>query len=656
MKHDTVPDYLPGIDGLRALAVLAVVVYHTDFLPFFKGGFTGVDIFFVISGYVISRSIYNRPFSGLSQYLSQFYSRRVKRIIPALAACLLVTIVASALFIPSAWLSNTIDQTGLAAFFGYGNFSLVWNNDGYFSPRVDFNPFLHTWSLAVEEQFYLLYPLIFFVWLRFGKEKSFVGTVSRLSLIVLGTASLGFSVFETTAHHDRAFYLLPSRFWELAAGGLLFQLHSKNILVVTSRVVQRLLVITGLTLVCAGFIFAEQRSFPFPWAMIPVCATMLLLTGVVHASAGSSLPHRFLDSRVMTYIGKISYSLYLWHWPVAVLLRWTAGLHTYWLIIVYLAVSFMLSILSYHLIETPVRTGIFLRNQKNWKIITAGIAVLVIAFSTAQWVVMSKSDITLSVTGENYEWRSWKHGKDKAEQPVITDPDINGRRIFALGDSHTAAYRTMLTIVSSQLGVEVHEYEEGGCAIAGLLEPMDEQGSCLSFFENSFGEIERLSKPGDIIFLASYRMPPLTDRFEEAGAAGNRALALEEASRIIDDFEDLGLHVLIVAPEPVLKAPPYRCSDWFNETNPVCAPGLTISREFLLKTRKPVMDSLDTLKKRHPALDIWDPLPVLCDEEEFSAYDDNGLPVFFDEDHLSAHGNRMLAPSFKEKILNIWKR
>jgi peptidoglycan/LPS O-acetylase OafA/YrhL len=668
MKKNNAHDYLPGIDGLRAIAVLAVVIYHTNFFPFFKGGFIGVDIFFVISGYVIARSIHNRPFSRISRYLSDFYVRRAKRIIPALVACLLVTIVASTLFIPSSWLSSTIDQTGLAAFFGYGNFSLVWNNDGYFSPRVDFNPFLHTWSLGVEEQFYILFPMIFFMWLKFGKEKSAVGYFSRGLLFVLGISSLGFAVFETTAFHDRAFYLLPGRFWELTAGALLFQLHSNKIFVFESRNVSRLLMVAGLLAIAAGFIFADQGDFPFPWALIPVFATMLLLTGVVNNSARSSLPYKFLNSTVATYIGKISYSLYLWHWPVAVLLRWTYGLHTYWLALIYIAASFILAIVSYHFIETPVRTNRFLFRQKNWKIIASGIAVLFITFSIAQLVVSSKTDISLSVTKDNYEWRSWKYEKDEPAQPITVDPDIGGRRIFALGDSHTAAYRTMLHIVSGQLGIEVIEYEAGGCAIAGLLKPMAESGNCTSFYERSFREIKESAKPGDIVFLASLRMPTFSDIFEvidttsvladfnSIEASKNRSIALEEASLIIGDFEDLGLHVLIVAPEPVLKAPPYRCADWFNKMNPICSPGLTISRDFLLEVRKPVMDSLTTLQKRHPDLDIWDPLYVLCDEEEFSAFDDDGLPVFFDGDHISAHGNRILAPSFKEKILAIWKR
>lgn len=154
-------NYYPHIDGLRALAVLAVIIYHLDpgWLP---GGFTGVDVFFVISGYVVSASLAKRDNSTFARFTLHFYARRFVRILPALLACLLATSVASTLFIPKAWLSEANEWTGLAAFFGVSNIVLALNQDAYYSPRAEFNPFIHTWSLGVEEQFYLLFPLVFF--------------------------------------------------------------------------------------------------------------------------------------------------------------------------------------------------------------------------------------------------------------------------------------------------------------------------------------------------------------------------------------------------------------------------------------------------------------------------------------------------------------
>ena len=164
--NDKTPfEYVAGIDGLRAIAVLSVIIFHfeSSLLP---GGFTGVDVFFVISGYVISKSLARNYGEKLSVFLLEFYKRRLLRILPALLACLLVTGVISSLFIPEYWLSSKNDITGASAFFGLSNFFLLSGEDGYFSQRVSFNPFVHTWSLAVEEQFYVIFPLMFFIWLR----------------------------------------------------------------------------------------------------------------------------------------------------------------------------------------------------------------------------------------------------------------------------------------------------------------------------------------------------------------------------------------------------------------------------------------------------------------------------------------------------------
>jgi peptidoglycan/LPS O-acetylase OafA/YrhL len=664
MKEKYIRGYISGIDGLRALAVLAVIIYHLDYLNTFRGGFTGVDIFFVISGYVISRSIYNRKFKKLSGYLSEFYKRRLMRILPALLLCLTVTVLLSVLFIPGAWMSRTIDQTGSSAFWGYSNFSLIWNNDGYFSPGVNYNPFLHTWSLAVEEQFYLLFPMLFFIWLKLKDRKTIPGLISRTLLPVLGAASLIFVIFETGANHDSAFYLLPGRFWELVCGALLFQLHSKGRLILKSKALSRVFMICGIFGATAGFVFAEQGSFPFPWGLVPVTAAVLIIISIVSSGERPLFVHRLFSSGPAVYIGRISYSLYLWHWPFAVLLRWTTGINSWWIILIYLSVVFVFASISYKYLENPVRRNVFLKKQKNWKIITAGIALTAVMFFTAQVLISNKPGITLSVTGNSYVWKAWHHWQDRPDEPVIPDPNLEGRKIFIMGDSHTAHYRTMMNIVSSHLGIEVFEYEAGGCAVAGLLKPASKL-SCDSFFKESISEVKEFAQPGDIVFLASLRMPELNgvgnvesiiERINSEEAAADRKQAMEEASTLIDGFDELGVIVLMEAPLPVLKAPPYRCSDWFNRMNPACELGLTVERSLLEELRQPVMDSIAVLKERHENFYVWDPFPVLCTEKIFSAYDKNGLPIFWDSDHLSGNGNRILTPSFTEKILSIWRQ
>jgi peptidoglycan/LPS O-acetylase OafA/YrhL len=657
-------DYLAGVDGLRAIAVLAVIVYHIKFFSFLSGGFSGVDVFFVISGYVISKSLSKKFSLRFPSYLSEFYKRRVIRIIPALVVCLVVTTIVSTLFIPDG-LGSTNEKTGLAAFGGVSNYALVRYNNGYFSTRVDFNPFLHTWSLAVEEQFYLFFPLLFYIWSKFGKERSVGGYLSRALLVGLAILSLTWAYSETLSNYDRAFYLLPSRFWELAAGALLFQLHSRNLCLANSKRISDIFLVSGVFLLGIGFVFSAQESFPFPWAIVPVLSTMLLISGVTNASDRLSIVHKFLQSSPIVYIGKISFSLYLWHWPVAALFRWTIGFDRVEHIVVYLTIVFLLAVASYHFVESPIRTNKYLLLQKNWKVILSGLVVVLTLYFISRHVFDSQSAISLSVTKDGYTWHAFAH--TPREPGNVSTDEYAGRKLFAVGDSHAAAYRTMLKEISTQLGIEVYVYEQGDCSVANLLTPMSQTDACQAFYDHTFTEVKSLAEPNDIIFLASLRMPELSSRFEPFDEAAviarintemtpeNIQIALEDASRSIEEISVPGVHILIDAPKPVLKSPPYRCSDWFNKMNPICAPGLSVNREFLLSLRQPVMDSLQILESRHDNLFVWDPFFVLCEEGNCSAYDGD-KPLFFDGDHLSAHGNRVLTPSFRNKLLDIWRQ
>ncbi len=193
---------MPHVDGLRALAVVAVMIYHLreSWLP---GGFSGVDVFFVISGFVVSLSVSHWIGGGIGNFLGRFYARRLQRIVPALLACLVLTSLLSVLLIPRAWLSSSNELTGLYAFFGLSNYYLAFHNETYFSPLAAFNPYMHTWSLGVEEQFYLLFPLLFFAWTRGGRWRMLsIGLISLACLASLGDAWLRPASNPTAAAQD----------------------------------------------------------------------------------------------------------------------------------------------------------------------------------------------------------------------------------------------------------------------------------------------------------------------------------------------------------------------------------------------------------------------------------------------------------------------
>ncbi|MGI4838773.1 MAG: acyltransferase family protein [Janthinobacterium lividum] len=650
--------YLPGIDGLRAIAVLSVIVFHLDFLDLLPGGFTGVDMFFVISGYVITRALAERTHLGFGAYLLDFYRRRLLRILPALLVVLLVSFVVAALFVPQVWLSNQNDQTGLAAIIGLSNFTLAGNTNPYFSPRAELNPFLHTWSLGVEEQFYLLFPAIYFLYRRCRTHLKFAWAL----LPALALASLIVSGVQTATDPLSAFYLLPSRFWELAAGALLFQALGNKTLTVRGGWLAQVLLMAGMGLVTLGFVYAERKLFPFPWALVTVSGTLLLIAAVTLQPASCRSPlHTLLQSPPLVYVGRLSYSLYLWHWPVAVFLRWTTGLELLEAQVLYPFIVLALAAGSYHWIETPIRAGRSMLQRNAWVAISASLVAVGMTWLAALWITDNTAAISLSQTRDSYLWHAYKHYPRETVEPV-DDPEIEGRQLFVLGDSHTAAYRTLLKLVELRLGVQVREYEHGGCAVVSLIgaDPED----CDAEREAALADIEARANPGDIVWLASLRMPELAGRDWQAGEQAAWAQALAEVDTTQADISARAMltrlaatqaQILIDAPKPLFKAPPNRCSDGFNHMNPVCAPGLTVERAQIAKLRAPQLQLLAQLQRDYPSLHVWDPLPLLCPYSACSAYDREGRPLYNDSDHLSGHGNRTLERSLTEALISIWR-
>jgi peptidoglycan/LPS O-acetylase OafA/YrhL len=494
--------------------------------------------------------------------------------------------------IPSAWLSTTNIKTGLSAFWGFSNIALIWFTDGYFSPRAEFNPFLHTWSLGVEEQFYVIFPLLFYLWIKYGKKNSVSGRLSRWILPGLIFLSLSFAWFETFNDQSRAFYLLPSRFWELALGAWLFKLHFNKRCIATSKLQSELLLISGFCLLGVGFIYTTSNFFPFPWAIAPVLGTLLLICGVTNNSDKQSILQIFLSTDIATYLGRISYSLYLWHWPIYTLFRWTVGFDDPKLIISAVMMTFSLATASYHFVETPFRKNKSISNQKNWKIILSGLTIIFVSWTMGTTLDKYRSQLSLSVTRNTYTWYPHEHAIGK--MPVqLPETDLAGRKLFVVGDSHTSAYSTMLKVISEQYSVQVFKYLSGGANIAKLLAPMEETLLNRQLLDHILADIENRAAPNDIVFFASLRMQRLGDQwalFNETdiiaiqnnkASQKNRQIALEQASKLIDRLNNRGINVLIDAPKPIFKCPPFRCSDWFNEMNPICSSGLYIKRDFL---------------------------------------------------------------------------
>ena len=345
--------YRPDIDGLRAVAVGAVLLFHAKLgLP---GGFVGVDVFFVISGYLITTLLLKDYGSSKGVQLLDFWERRVRRIFPAFLVVLLVTVaIGWFMLLPSAYYNLANSLLAQAAF---GSNFYFWSNQGYFSNSANPEPLLHTWSLAVEEQFYILFPLLF---LAIPSSN-----LQRLKSVVLTVAigSFIFSLWQVKYYPDAAFFLLPSRAWELLTGALLAVFQKRD---VGCRCLREIFAWCGIaSIIFCCLFYSNQTPFPGLAALPPILGTVAVIWSGGHSDRKTTL-EKVLSLKSMVFIGKISYSLYLWHFPVFVyatywqdnqVLRWPirGGL---------IVICFLLAIASWRWVETPFRSFQYCRSRK----------------------------------------------------------------------------------------------------------------------------------------------------------------------------------------------------------------------------------------------------------------------------------------------------
>ena len=517
-------DHIAAIDGLRGISILSVLIYHLNpaALP---GGFVGVDVFFVISGFVVAKSIAAYPDSAFLPFLTRFYRRRMLRIVPALLICLAATVVLSALFIPSAWLSQTNDSVGISAFYGMSNFALWRTTGDYFSPTADFNPFTHTWSLAVEEQFYFVFPILAFALILPNRGRRTRRAAATVTL-VLCLFSLAASMVMTPRDQPFAFYLLPTRFWELGAGVLLLVWMSGASPRRAGAPLARTFTAVALALLAVSLAAADASAFPFPWAIPPVAASVMMLW-LVASGAGTGLA-RGLSTQPLLYLGKISYGLYLWHFAVIVLFRWTIGIDALWQQALAAALSIAIASASYHAIEAPIRFNRRIAPWPDWSIVAITLVCVGLGTAFATLGFHGKNRLSLSTTRDAAVWSprgQWSltvDGCTVAQRgepyhggllitltPQACSPGPQSRRIAVVGDFHAGAYVAMLETVAAATRSRVDVFQMPGCGLFSF--NADEAGPptapCADFERAVLAAINSTLGPGDVLFLPKLRVP-----------------------------------------------------------------------------------------------------------------------------------------------------
>jgi peptidoglycan/LPS O-acetylase OafA/YrhL len=434
--------YRADIDGLRAIAVLLVFAYHLEtFTAGYVaawGGFIGVDVFFVISGFLISTVIL-REIEGKSFSLKEFYRRRIRRIFPALVVMMLVTAIVSSYYMLPGQL-YAFAKSLLAATFSISNFYFL-SNAGYFSSNID-KPLLHTWSLAVEEQFYILFPLFLLVLRRFFPSRF------KAAIVVVAAASFILSVWVVHSSPTTAFYLPTTRAWELLLGAMLsIDLFPR----VHSAAGRNLLSVVGLlAILIPGFTYTNV-PFPGASALAPCAGAAFIIAA---GETGGSFVGRLLSLKPVVFIGLISYSLYLWHWPIilfqhmAMIQPPNASNHMIKGSIVVFA--FVVATFSWRFIETPFRKGkLMLKGAVAFRFAAASAAILAVfgctilvshglpsRYSQRQLVLASYVDHT--APGQEGVCSIESSGPAKFNVAHCLHQDPSKKNYLLLGDSHAA--------------------------------------------------------------------------------------------------------------------------------------------------------------------------------------------------------------------------
>lgn len=415
------------INALRAIAVISVLLFHLN-IPLFQGGFAGVDIFFVISGYLMTRIILE-GYQDNTYTIIGFYIKRAKRIIPALLFLgLAVTLVAFFIYLPNQY--KEVEKNASSSLLFYSNI-MYWKNSGYFDSASINNVFLHTWSLSVEWQFYIAYPIVISLLLSFYKNKKYL----NIFYLVLTLLFIGLSIFVTYKSPVASFFLLPTRTWELMLGGLAFIFEGK----IKSKI---LLIAAYIAVILSTILLNEKLLWPGFYTLIPVIGTFIIV--VINAD-----DHIILKNKVVQFLGKISYSLYLWHWPLIVIARYMGYDLNAVNVVVIIALSIILAYLSFRFIESAKIFNI------KWLIILSvvlgGLTFLLSRVETNKWL-FKKSTITLADYTEahvdeihqrmslndcfviNHEEKV----EDFLKKSCLTI-DTTKKNVLLLGDSHAAA-------------------------------------------------------------------------------------------------------------------------------------------------------------------------------------------------------------------------
>jgi peptidoglycan/LPS O-acetylase OafA/YrhL len=648
-------EFRSDIEGIRGVAILLVVAFHAG-VPWMSGGFVGVDVFFVLSGFLITGLLARELASTGDVDLGEFYARRARRLLPAFLVVVIATIALAL------WIYAPIDQQPIAAH--ARNVALHYGNVAFAREAVDYhassgNPFLHTWSLAVEEQFYIIWPLLFVLLGRAGPgdgTRPSSELTKRFALGIAATGGVSFlaSLWLTGAAQPWAFFGMPTRIWEFALGGLV-ALDAGRLSKISTKS-GTLLQAAGVAAIAVAALFYDQAT-PYPGlaALAPVLGTAALLVGGMAIPAGAVT--RALSMAVLRWFGRVSYSWYLWHWPlvgVGAVIDWRIGVAGR---LAWSGVALLLAVLTLRFVEEPARRSSWLRDRSyslNLVALGASLSAVLIAYGAmlvAQRRVSSPAQRVYALAREDgMEHDCWGSLLENSTAPCVFGDRSSTETVVLMGDSHAEHWLPAVDRIGKESGWKVIAMVKPACPVADIPELVNGRlkrryTECTAWRRAMLRRIVALRPMAVILSSYDHYMPAKGKRSESRVTPTSWRDGLR---RTYSQLSAAGINTIVMrdVPQPGFDVPaclsrraaraPFRLRDCSYDRDESLSQRAILAQNEAARglDRVAFVDMTDRLCSRSPC-------PVI----------EGGVIVYRDDDHLTATFSLSEAPILAQRIL-----
>ena len=649
MRSDR-PAFRSDIEGLRGIAILLVVAFHAT-VPGLAGGFVGVDVFFVISGFLITGLLAREAELTGEIDLPAFYARRARRLLPALLVVLLATIAAAL------WIYAPIDQPRIASdaravALHYGNVLFARSAVNYHAASG--NPFLHTWSLAVEEQFYLIWPVLFMLIARAYDGKGSIRKQMVIGVAVAGLISFLLSIWVTRIAQPWAFFGMPTRIWEFALGGLAALALGRT---------ERPIAIPGVWLQLAGLIaiglgtisFSAITPYPGMAALLPALGTVALLLG--GHDAPDSVISRTLGARWLQWFGRMSYAWYLWHWPlvgIGAVIDWKIGVAGR---LAWSAGALVLAVVTHRFVEEPARKGTLSRARPELLTGFAFVASIVAALLAHGALVVARHRVASPIQrsfaaarNDNMAHDCWGSMLTDATAPCVFG-DVRSRTVVALlGDSHAEHWLPAMEKIGRERHWRILAMVKPGCPVSDMPELMNARlkrvyTECTRWRRAMLRRLVRIRPAAVILSSYDHYMPVDGEGSDWQVTPENWRAGLRRTYRLLSSA---GINTLVIRDVPVAGFDAPSCLSRRASRAPFQLRPCEYNRADGIHPRA-IAAQNDAARglKRIAFVDMTD---RVCPTMRCSVVQ-RGIIVFRDDDHLTATFSRAEAPALGERLV-----